>query len=1039
MPENTISPELVQCILRMRADMDMLIFALQKQGLLNEVPLTMSQTPQQLFNTNVMNMETAPAELEAPTAPTGSLGNDAAARCAIEEPMTVAESVASAVQQLPIMPPESIRDAVMPLATTISLDESFHHPVETVDSHIARTMANNNATDSTSQMDRTTDRFNTLPAYPRQSIAQPMQHLEANSAAASDKPSANDNHYGSGPYPGSDTPPIASPPDMEPKTLITKEQMFLASDEFKRLPPHLKVIHKKKAMESQLGSGAVSPQNGSGSTPTSNTPSPVMKPHTSTSEAQERSAPRKLPTLPLYTPPHLRAQGANASGSPKHEDMPLGSATTSPTPSVIESDSSSTSSHKEISDIDMTKIPPHLRHKYRKRAIPSETSELAAMPLTAGNAAPSIMESNSSTPSSYLAPISPLTLNEHASTVAGKVAAPHDVRNEPSFSPISPTSTEKRQGNATDSIIKPTPTAAYPRGFFSQHSPPSDGRLVRTLYEETCSFIIPKAEPKAGTKKVAKAILALDVPFPEQIARAVDIGAKYSATARAIRKAVAADDIAAFIGTPEHADGWLPKPSPETVRDSGDSTGSVTDGQSQKHSPGDSWQKMVSGIVTPRAQNTNRGREPRRSPGSQSGGSPSAQNNSSPASQVNKQRPGDSWQKIVSGIVTPEAQITRGREPRRLSGSQSGGSPPAQSGLSQASQVNKQSPGDPWQKIVSSVEGKVSGFSTGREVATPPVDSTIIPKTHNTKGDIDLKMHAAPSVEAQSTQKFVLPPHIARLQRNSVIINTLPTSSIEDRAKADIAAPIAPSTVPLQAVADMKSGWAQYRALDTSVNDKPFVTEDSVKTSHSAPKPNQYNNQAWEKALPSTPGHAPTVVNVAERNSINELSVSGCNGNTRPAPTLIKNAESTETNREGATTSEPLSICQNSNCRTLSPTLSIQAIPSYDGNYFEDDDSSAQTVKHKPRVRIPHAALFPPRMVMNQGASAVTIESQAKPSPIPWLSYMMTQAPPHIRARAKLNRGRYVDGAYKTVNVHAGVPIPKYEGEEWEFAQTRNV
>jgi len=47
------------------------------------------------------------------------------------------------------------------------------------------------------------------------------------------------------------------------------------------------------------------------------------------------------------------------------------------------------------------------------------------------------------------------------------------------------------------------------------------------------------------------------------------------------------------------------------------------------------------------------------------------------------------------------------------------------------------------------------------------------------------------------------------------------------------------------------------------------------------------------------------------------------------------------------------------------------------------------------------------------------------------------QAPPHIRARAKLNCGKYIDGEYKSVNANAEVPVLQFDGAEWEFAQTR--
>jgi len=45
--ENMDSPQLIQFLLRMRADMDVVINALQKHGLLSEGPFPMSQAPQQ--------------------------------------------------------------------------------------------------------------------------------------------------------------------------------------------------------------------------------------------------------------------------------------------------------------------------------------------------------------------------------------------------------------------------------------------------------------------------------------------------------------------------------------------------------------------------------------------------------------------------------------------------------------------------------------------------------------------------------------------------------------------------------------------------------------------------------------------------------------------------------------------------------------------------------------------------------------------------------------------------------------------------------
>lgn len=82
----------------------------------------------------------------------------------------------------------------------------------------------------------------------------------------------------------------------------------------------------------------------------------------------------------------------------------------------------------------------------------------------------------------------------------------------------------------------------------------------------------------------------------------------------------------------------------------------------------------------------------------------------------------------------------------------------------------------------------------------------------------------------------------------------------------------------------------------------------------------------------------------------------------------------------------------------------------------------------KSLIRIPH---FP-------AAIPTVANADVTPKPIiPWESRALREAPPHIRAKAKLARGRYVDILGNGVNVCAGSPVPQVPGAEWCFAQTR--
>ena len=85
----------------------------------------------------------------------------------------------------------------------------------------------------------------------------------------------------------------------------------------------------------------------------------------------------------------------------------------------------------------------------------------------------------------------------------------------------------------------------------------------------------------------------------------------------------------------------------------------------------------------------------------------------------------------------------------------------------------------------------------------------------------------------------------------------------------------------------------------------------------------------------------------------------------------------------------------------------------------------------KPLIRIPHS---PAAQV---AVSTVTGADVTPNSIIPWESRALREAPPHIRAKARLGRGRYVDILGTRVNVCAGLPVPQVPGVAWYFAQTR--
>ncbi|KAF8453232.1 hypothetical protein BGX38DRAFT_422764 [Terfezia claveryi] len=820
---------------------------------------------------------------------------------------------------------------------------------------------------------------------------------------------AAESQMGSGdvtPQSGSVSGSNASSPDMKPQSQIAmaKEQMFLESEDFKKLPPHLKSIHRKKAAESQPSSGPASPERGSASG--SNISSPNMVPHVSTFQVQTQSASttirRKFPTLQLYTPPHLRGPKANIADG--LGELPLANAIISPTPPVPESNGSSLGSQeREISDIDITNIPPHLRHKYFKKATPPEKPQLTKVPLVGGNASPPAMDSNNPTSRSYLRPISPLTLNGQTSTVLGNVLDPNDC--QPGLSSSSASSIQKPHNSGTDSSVKVVSAAVYPRGFFSQQPPPTDGRPVRTLWEETCSFIIPESkEPKK-----AQSMSPLDVPSTDQIARAVDIGAIYSATARAKRTGVAADDIAALIGAREHANEWLPKSSPDS--DSSDTASSVSDGSNQKNTPGDTWQEFVKDINGP---NPRRGRDLRRSPANQLAAQKSSPTqkprpiqNSSPVQKSTPIQISTSVQKFIS--VQKSTPIENSHPVQVYEG-----------------------------KGFPSVEGKVSGTPKGWGVGTAL--STIVPKAQIQKTTTSINTHAATPVEPSASAKLV----------QSIIptILTAPNTT-SPIGNADVVFPTAPNTVSRQKAADMEinlracGGLTQYRTVNPSLRDN-LVIDASVRAphntyhkfqyneqSHKKYQKNQYNGQSYEKeTYPSISGYVPDAVDFVERNPINEPSIAvttNANRNTKPTINQVESAVLIETKGKLATTAAVVAICKSNNL-TLNPTMLIRSIPSYDDNHIEE------TLKQRPRVRIPQTAPFPAPKLNTQG---YFIESQAQPSHFARVNHMMVQVPPHMRARANLEHG-YVDGDYQLVNSNAGVAGPKLDGANWEFAQTRD-
>ena len=86
----------------------------------------------------------------------------------------------------------------------------------------------------------------------------------------------------------------------------------------------------------------------------------------------------------------------------------------------------------------------------------------------------------------------------------------------------------------------------------------------------------------------------------------------------------------------------------------------------------------------------------------------------------------------------------------------------------------------------------------------------------------------------------------------------------------------------------------------------------------------------------------------------------------------------------------------------------------------------------KPVIRIPHGPTV-------RVAAPSVAGTDVTPQPIiPWESRALREAPPHVRAKAKLARGRYVDILGNGVNACAGWPVPQVPGVEWYFAQTRH-
>ncbi|KAF8453231.1 hypothetical protein BGX38DRAFT_422772 [Terfezia claveryi] len=124
MPGDGILP-FVQYILRMRADLDRIINALQKQGLLDEMPTTLSQTPQQSIDTGAMNIETVPGTIEA----------------SIEASIKVAEQIAQVSIDMGAMNMETVPGAIeasvkvaeqIPQASMFVIRNSKHQPIANI-------------------------------------------------------------------------------------------------------------------------------------------------------------------------------------------------------------------------------------------------------------------------------------------------------------------------------------------------------------------------------------------------------------------------------------------------------------------------------------------------------------------------------------------------------------------------------------------------------------------------------------------------------------------------------------------------------------------------------------------------------------------------------------------------------------------------------------------------------------------------------------------------------------------------------------------
>jgi len=373
-----------------------------------------------------------------------------------------------------------------------------------------------------------------------------------------------------------------------------------------------------------------------------------------------------------------------------------------------------------------------------------------------------------------------------------------------------------------------------------------------------------------------------------------------------------------------------------------------------------------------------RGRELARSPSSQGENSPPPQK----APQVKNPAPFQNPSPVQN--IPPVRNYTSVQK-----------SAPAQNPTLVQKTVNKARPGDSWHAPVRATQGPIA--PRGRELARSP----------SSQGENSPPPQKSPQVQnAAPVQNCISVPNVVNQARPgdgwqaSVRATQGPiaqprrelarsSSNQSETSPPGQKSPPVQSYIPVEKTLSLNNINSSAEAIESSSKAYNVAqTSPSTRLLHNKCQPNEYNQQSSKtKALPSASGRVANVVGLVERNPIDEISVPfTSNGNTN--------------------------------------TMSIQSIPTYNGG-------SEQIAPMRPRVRIPAAAPFP-------ASSTKLSEQQVKPAQNPWMSSTIRQAPPHMRARVGLNRGRYIDGDYKSVNRNAGAPVPGLNGGDWGFAQTRD-